>query len=125
MIVHTVRADQVFDHESLIHLSIHLSIHPSVYPSIYSSIHLSIYLSIYQGIRNQLLTVCLQLTDTQPGDGGFCILPGSHKSNFPVPPTLADYDDVGTEYVVQPTPQAGDVLIFTEAGKLFTTYCYV
>jgi hypothetical protein len=36
-------------------------------------------------IRNELLTVCVQLSDTNPGDGGFCILPGSHKSNFPVP----------------------------------------
>lgn len=38
-------------------------------------------------MHNQLLTVCLQLTDTEPGDGGFCIVPGSHKANFPVPGT--------------------------------------
>ena len=67
-------------------------------------------------MRNQLITVCLQLSDTRPGDGGFCIVPGSHKANYPVPPTFADYDGDGTEYVMQPTPQRGDVLIFTEAG---------
>lgn len=41
-------------------------------------------------MRNQLLTVVLQLTDVHAGDGGFCVVPGSHKSNFPIPPALAD-----------------------------------
>lgn len=67
-------------------------------------------------IHNQLLTVCVQLTDTAPGDGGFCIVPGSHKSNFPIPPALADYHPDFQEYVVQPCPQKGDVLVFTEAA---------
>lgn len=40
-------------------------------------------------MRNQLLTVCMQLKDAGPGDGGFCVVPGSHKSNFPVPPAMA------------------------------------
>ena len=44
-------------------------------------------------MRNQLLTVCLQLTDAPAGAGGFCVVPGSHKSNFPIPPALADLAD--------------------------------
>lgn len=40
-------------------------------------------------MRNQLLTVCLQLSHAAPGDGGFCVVPGSHKANFPVPPVFA------------------------------------
>lgn len=65
-------------------------------------------------MRTSLLTVCMQLTDTGPSDGGFCVVPGSHKANFPTPPALADYTDL-TEHVRQPTPQAGDALVFTEA----------
>ena len=44
-------------------------------------------------MRNQLLTVCMQLSEAGQGDGGFCAVPGSHKANFPVPPALADLDD--------------------------------
>mmetsp|Transcript_57639 Transcript_57639/g.100873 ORF Transcript_57639/g.100873 Transcript_57639/m.100873 type:complete len:362 (+) Transcript_57639:73-1158(+) len=67
-------------------------------------------------MRNQLLTVCMQLKDAGPGDGGFCVVPGSHKSNYPVPPALADVQgDHYAELVRQPTIAPGDVLIFTEA----------
>lgn len=67
-------------------------------------------------MRNQLLTVCLQLADSKEGDGGFCVVPGSHKANFPVPPALADLADPGlNEFVKQPAIAPGDVLIFTEA----------
>lgn len=40
-------------------------------------------------IRTQLLTISINLTPTGPGDGGFCIVPGSHKANFPTPGTPA------------------------------------
>ena len=33
-------------------------------------------------IRSSLLGCNVMLTDHNPGDGGFCIVPGSHKSNF-------------------------------------------
>lgn len=66
-------------------------------------------------MRCQLLTVCLQLTDTAGDSGGFCVVPGSHKSNFPIPPSLADFSPEFQEHVVQPAPQAGDVMIFTES----------
>jgi len=68
-------------------------------------------------MRNQLLTVCLQLTDAPAGAGGFCVVPGSHKSNFPIPPALADLaDEELAQYVQQPPIMAGDVLVFTEAA---------
>jgi len=67
-------------------------------------------------IRNQLLTVCMQLADAGPNDGGFCVVPGSHKSNYPVPPALADLADPDlAEHVRQPAIKTGDVLVFTEA----------
>lgn len=67
-------------------------------------------------MRNQLLTVCMQLADAGPTDGGFCVVPGSHKSNFPVPPAIADLGEPHlAEHVRQPVIDKGDVLIFTEA----------
>ena len=54
-------------------------------------------------MRAQLLTVCMQLTPSRAGDGGFCVVPGSHKANFPVPPALADLADAElSEFVHQP-----------------------
>lgn len=63
------------------------------------------------------------LSDVFPGDGGFMVLPGSHKSNFPKPRDmfytdtyyLADY--VAEEVhpgVANLTARAGDVLIASE-----------
>lgn len=67
-------------------------------------------------MRNQLLTVGMQLTPARVGDGGFCAVPGSHKSNFSVPPALADLADSElNEVVVQPELLAGDALVFSES----------
>uniref|UniRef100_A0A7S1Z3A8 Uncharacterized protein n=1 Tax=Ditylum brightwellii TaxID=49249 RepID=A0A7S1Z3A8_9STRA len=67
-------------------------------------------------MRSQLLTVCMQLTAANEGDGGFCAVPGSHKSNYSVPPDLADLaDEELAEHVRQPVLLPGDVLIFSEA----------
>ena len=58
-------------------------------------------------MRNQLLTVCMQLADAPSGAGGFCAVPGSHKSNFSVPPALADLADPElASLVVQPVRRA-------------------
>lgn len=63
--------------------------------------------------RCTLLAASLQLTDTAAGEGGFVILPGSHKSAFKVPPGLrASPGGAG----VQPALAAGDVLLFSEAA---------
>ena len=37
---------------------------------------------------NTLLACSVQLTSTRAGDGGFCIVKGSHKSNFVCPPEM-------------------------------------
>ena len=36
-----------------------------------------------------LLAASVQLCDHNPGDGGFCVVRGSHKLNLPVPSDLA------------------------------------
>ena len=63
------------------------------------------------------------LTDVFPGDGGFMVLPGSHKSNFPKPKDMFYTDtyylpDVVADEVhpgvASLTARAGDVLIASE-----------
>ena len=64
-------------------------------------------------IHNQLLAASVILTDHNEGDGGFVIVRGSHKSNFPVPPDMI-HDRKYSEFLHQPVTKAGDVILFSE-----------
>jgi len=64
-------------------------------------------------IRTALLGCNVMLTDHNAGDGGFCVVPGSHKSNFRMPPGMVDGQE-HNEYIVQPATKAGDVVLFSE-----------
>ena len=67
-------------------------------------------------MRNSLLGVSVQLSTTKEGDGGFCILRGSHKSNFPCPVGFAQFlSDGAKDHIFQPATKAGDVVLFSEA----------
>src|SRR6185436_13400470 len=65
-------------------------------------------------MRCGLTVVSWVLTDSRAGDGGFCCIPGSHKSNYPLPPAVARLEiDPGC---VREVPlRAGSILLFTEA----------
>ena len=65
-------------------------------------------------IHNGLVTVSFALTDVNPGDGGFCAVPGSHKSNFEFPKDLVHQSKTGP-WLVRVPLRAGSALIFTEA----------
>jgi hypothetical protein len=61
------------------------------------------------------VTVAWQLCDVNEGDGGFCLVPGSHKSGFRPPKGVTTAEnDMGL--VVQPVMKAGDVLFFAETA---------
>ena len=64
-------------------------------------------------IRSALLGCNVMLTDHNQGDGGFCIVPGSHKSNFKMPKGMIDGEKY-QEFIVQPVTKAGDVVLFSE-----------
>lgn len=64
-------------------------------------------------IKTNLLGCNVMLVDHNPGDGGFCVVPGSHKSNFKMPPGMVD-GLTHSEYIVQPATKAGDVVLFSE-----------
>ena len=55
---------------------------------------------------NTLLAVSVVLVDHNEGDGGFCVVRGSHKLNFPVPPDMATGEAL-SENVFQPVTRAG------------------
>jgi hypothetical protein len=64
-------------------------------------------------IRSNLLGCNVMLVDHNPGDGGFCVVPGSHKSNFKMPSGMVDGLS-HSEYIIQPATKAGDVVLFSE-----------
>lgn len=63
---------------------------------------------------NSLLAMSVQLVDHNPGDGGFCVVRGSHKLNFPVPDAFM-HGAIAQENLYQPITKAGDVVFFSEA----------
>jgi hypothetical protein len=65
-------------------------------------------------MHNGLTVVTVQLTDVNPGDGGFALIPGSHKCNFVCPPALLRYEAL-QDQVRQIACPAGSAVIFTEA----------
>lgn len=76
------------------------------------SAHLA-YTYSHDTIRCALLGVNVVLTNHHDGDGGFCIVPGSHKANFKMPPDMIH----GLKYqkfIHQPETVAGDVILFSE-----------
>jgi hypothetical protein len=66
-------------------------------------------------IMCNLINVAVQLTDSPRGAGGFVVVPGSHKANFPYPSSKEDLQHIADTYGYQPECKAGDVVIFTEA----------
>lgn len=71
------------------------------------------YSYVHGTMRSALLGCNVMLTDHNAGDGGFCVVPGSHKSNVKMPKGMVDGEKYA-EYIIQPTTKAGDVVLFSE-----------
>ena len=72
------------------------------------------YRSFIEGEMRCLMVSCLiALDDTADGDGGFGVIPGSHKSNFAHPYSGADLDRVAALRTVPLT--AGSAVVFSES----------
>ena len=63
---------------------------------------------------NGFVVVGWNLSDTGPGLGGFCCIPGSHKAQYRIPQAIQQ-DPEAWPCVVQPTLPAGSVVLFTES----------
>ena len=67
-------------------------------------------------IWTSLVGMSVALVDQGPGDGGFCVLPGSHKSQLPLPSDLRHGNSAAfREHIHVPQTKAGDVILFSEA----------
>ncbi len=61
-----------------------------------------------------LIVVAWNLADAGPDHGGFCCIPGSHKSSYKTPRRIQDHPEDAPQVVIPPAP-AGSVIVFTEA----------
>ena len=60
------------------------------------------------------VVVSRSLTDAGPGKGGFCCIPGSHKTNYRVPQSIQDAGEDAPQVVIPEAP-AGSAVLFSEA----------
>jgi ectoine hydroxylase-related dioxygenase (phytanoyl-CoA dioxygenase family) len=65
-------------------------------------------------IYNGFIVVSWNLSDSGPGIGGFCCIPGSHKSNYKLPAQI-DQAPEASPNVILPHAPAGSVILFTES----------
>ena len=73
------------------------------------------YYTYNNGIMRCGMIVCqFQLTDVNAGDGGLCVIPGSHKANLQCPEDILHYE-ANQELVYNVPCKAGDMVIFNEA----------
>ncbi len=64
-------------------------------------------------MRCGLIVVQYALADANPGDGGLCVIPGSHKANFTCPQKITTWEQ-HQDIVYQVPLKAGDMVIFSE-----------
>ncbi len=72
------------------------------------------YVADASGLHTGLVAALWSLVDSQPGDGGFACIPGSHKAAFARPAGVG-WDGPWRDLVCEVPLRAGDVLVFTEA----------
>ena len=65
---------------------------------------------IYEGF----IVVAWALSDAGPEHGGFCCIPGSHKSNYKLPQAIYEAHDQSPQVIIPEMP-AGSVILFSEA----------
>ncbi len=63
---------------------------------------------------NGFVVVTWCLTDTGPGKGGFCCIPGSHKSNYKLPQQISEAPENAANVIIPEAP-AGSAILFTES----------
>jgi hypothetical protein len=67
------------------------------------------------GLMRCGMIVCqYQLSDVNSGDGGLCVIPGSHKANLPCPQDILRWE-ANQELIYNIPCKAGDMVIFNEA----------
>ena len=65
-------------------------------------------------LHTGFVVVAWNLTDAGPDQGGFCCIPGSHKTDYPLPRSIFEAHEKA-DCVIMPDAPAGSVTLFTEA----------
>lgn len=65
-------------------------------------------------IRCGMVVLQYQLADVFEGDGGLCVVPGSHKANFSCPQKIREWE-IDKKVVYNIPCKAGDLVIFSES----------
>lgn len=65
-------------------------------------------------VHEGFVVVAWALSDAGPEHGGFCCIPGSHKSNYKLPQTIKEAHEA-SPHVIIPEMPAGSVILFSEA----------
>lgn len=65
-------------------------------------------------IYNGFVVVTWNLADAGPDHGGFCCIPGSHKSHYRLPHSIDELHE-DSPHVIIPEAPAGSIVLFTEA----------
>lgn len=65
-------------------------------------------------VHEGFVVVAWALSDAGPDHGGFCCIPGSHKSNYKLPPEIKEAHEE-SPHVIIPSMPAGSVILFSEA----------
>ncbi|MEM7531119.1 MAG: phytanoyl-CoA dioxygenase family protein [Chloroflexota bacterium] len=65
-------------------------------------------------VHEGFIVVAWALADAGPEHGGFCCIPGSHKSNYKIPQVIQKAHE-SSPHVIIPEMPAGSVILFSEA----------
>ena len=65
-------------------------------------------------MRSGLIVCQFAMADVDPGAGGLCVIPGSHKANLPCPEDILTWE-ANQDLVHHIVQKAGDLVIFNEA----------
>ena len=63
---------------------------------------------------NGLVSVTFELYDSHANGGGFGCIPGTHKSNLPLPAAWRDLSQDVPDFVARVAAKPGDAIVFTE-----------
>ena len=80
----------------------------------------------YGKISCNLLNVAIPLDKIETGDGGFVIIPGSHKANFPLPPEIAECDKLEeNKYLINPALDPGELTPYSNYSAWASRQQYI
>ena len=70
----------------------------------------------------EYVNVVWQLRKVTRADGGFCVVPGTHKGRYPMPDGIRTADDDSMGMIKHVAVEAGDLLFFLASAQTHGAY---